>query len=679
MFMEFAWLIPLIPLLGFVVVGFFGNKLPEGGGYFAVGTAITAFVIAALVSYEYLTGDLYAVSAPYVVDMKWLAFGSYQLNFGIYIDSLTCVMMLFSSFISTLIFIYSIGYMHGEGKKKRRYYAEIALFLSGMLGLIVASNYLEMFIFWEIMGVCSYLLIGFWSFKHPEGDEASVKAASAAKKAFLVTRLGDVCFMTGLFVLLWTFGNLDFTTLFDASNLVSADSGMLLMGSLLLFGGVIGKSAQFPLQDWLPDAMAGPTTVSALIHAATMVKAGVYLVARSYPLFIQHPDVMLLVAIIGGVTAFIAASMAMNNMNLKRVLAYSTISQLGYMIMALGAGGYVAAIEGVHAGVIVGFTAGVFHMINHAFFKALLFMCAGSVIHSAGTEDMRKLGGLHGKMKVTSITMLIGSLSIAGFPLLSGFWSKDMILEAAMEPSILGLPAGSIFLFLFVLAAITAFMTAFYMFRMWFMTFIGPAGEATEHAHGESPKTMTVPLMILSVFAIGSGFLIFFGLGSIITFNIVHDASPAGFSYLFGGGGHSGMHILETIATNVWTYVTLALALFGIFLAYLMYCKRTIDPAKFNSDGKSWIYKFLTARYFFPQLYDQIALKLGYGVAKGVDYVDKNLVDGTVNGIANAVVGGSGTMRKMQTGYVRNYAAYIIVGVILLIAILYGLIVWGGA
>ena len=678
MFMEFAWLIPLIPLLGFVIVGFFGNKLPEGGGYLAVGTAMAAFVIAALTSYEYLTSDLYVVSAPYVADTQWLVFGSYELNFGIYIDSLTCVMMLFSSFISTMIFVYSIGYMHGEGKKKRRYYAEIALFLSGMLGLILASNYLEMFIFWEIMGVCSYLLIGFWSFKHPEGDEASVKAASAAKKAFLVTRLGDVCFMTGLFVLLWSFGNLDFTTLFDPAVILTKDSTMILIGSLLLFGGVIGKSAQFPLQDWLPDALAGPTTVSALIHAATMVKAGVYLVARSYPLFIQHADVMLLVAIIGGVTAFIAASMAMNNMNLKRVLAYSTISQLGYMIMALGAGGYIIAIEGVHGDVLacVGFTAGVFHMVNHAFFKALLFMCAGSVIHSAGTEDMRKLGGLHKKMKVTSITMLIGSLSIAGFPLLSGFWSKDLILEATMEPSILGMDAGTIFLFLFVLAAITAFMTAFYMFRMWFMTFAGPAGEATEHAHGESPRSMTIPLMILSVFAIGSGFLIFFGLADILTFNVIDRGS--GVEYIFGHCGHTGAHILESIVNNVWTYVTLALGLFGIFLAYLMYCRKVINPGRFNSDGESSIYKFLTARYFFPQLYNQIALKLGYGVAKGIEYVDRNLVDGTVDGIANAVVGGSGAMRKIQTGNVRNYAAYVIIGVVILIALLVVLVRSGG-
>jgi NADH-quinone oxidoreductase subunit L len=671
MFMEYAWLIPFLPLIAFVVVGFFGKKLPEGGGYLAIGSAIAALVLSLLVAYEFLTGT----GEPFQSStIEWLAFGRYTLNFGIYIDSLTIVMMLFASFISTLIFVYSIGYMHGEGQKKRRYYAEISLFLAGMLGLVMASNYLEMFIFWEIMGVCSYLLIGFWSFRHPEGDEASAKAASAAKKAFLVTRLGDVCFMSGLFVLLFSFGNLDFTTMFDQAAVDAANTVMphaTTIGALLLFGGVIGKSAQFPLQDWLPDAMAGPTTVSALIHAATMVKAGVYLVARSYPLFIQSAEVMLVVALIGGLTAFIAATMAMNNMNLKRVLAYSTVSQLGFMIMALGAGGYLLAIEGEAHGV-VGYTAGVFHMMNHAFFKALLFMCAGSVIHAAGTEDMRQLGGLSNKMKITSLTMLIGSLSIAGFPLMSGFWSKDMIFEAVLESSHIG-AAGSAFAFLFVLALVTAFMTAFYMFRMWFMTFRGKTGPASEHCHGESPRSMTIPLIILSAFAIGSGFLIFFGLNNIITFSVYHG------DFLFGGHGHTAMEILMAVVTNPWTYVTIALALLAIFLAYKMYDERSIDPGKFNANGESPVYKFLTARYMFPQLYDQISWKLGYGVAKGVDYIDRELVDGTVNGMANALVSGSESLRKVQTGNVRNYAAYVILGVLALAAVLFFLVYYGGA
>ncbi|MDR2866049.1 MAG: NADH-quinone oxidoreductase subunit L [Methanomassiliicoccaceae archaeon] len=669
-FMEYAWLIPLFPVIAFVVVGFFGNKFKEGGGAIAIGSAVIAFALSALVAYEFFTGSGDAFAPE---PFKWLAFGKYELNFGIYIDSLTCIMMLFASFISLLIFIYSIGYMHGEGKRKRRYYAEIALFLAGMLGLVLSSNYFEMFIFWEIMGVCSYLLIGFWAFRHPEGDEASVKAASAAKKAFLVTRLGDVCFMAGLFVLLWAFTSLDFTVLFDPANMATVDTGVIMLGALLLFGGVIGKSAQFPLQDWLPDAMAGPTTVSALIHAATMVKAGVYLVARSYPLFIQSAEVMLVVALIGGITAFIAATMALNNMNLKRVLAYSTISQLGYMILALGAGGYIIATEMAHGDVeaTVGYTAGVFHMMNHAFFKALLFMCAGSVIHAVGTEDMRRMGGLSKKMRITSLTMLIGCLSIAGFPFLSGFWSKDMILEAVMEPSSLGLE-GQIFMLLFVLALITAFMTAFYMFRLWFLTFKGKPRDASIHCHGESPKSMTMPLMILSVFAVGSGFLIFLGLNDIITFSVISG------DFVVGGHGHTPGHILDAILTNVWTYVSLAVALIGILLAYLIYARGSLDPSRLTASGKSRLYRFLAARYFFPQLYDQISWKLGYSVAKGVDYVDKNMIDGTVNGLANSVVGSSGSLRKMQTGNVRDYLMYMAVGLISAVIVLYVLVTTGG-
>jgi len=668
-FMEYAWLIPFIPLIAFVVVGFFGSRFKNGGGLFAVSSALVAFALSALVSYEFLTGT----GEPYTASTEWLSIAGYTLNFGIYIDGLTCVMMLFSSFISMLIFVYSIGYMSGEGKKKRRYYAEISLFLGGMLGLILSSNYLEMFIFWEIMGVCSYLLIGFWSYKHPDGDEASDKAAAAAKKAFLVTRLGDVCFMAGLFALLYAFTSLDFEVLFNQSAIdaVIADGNgvLILLGSLLLFGGVIGKSAQFPLQDWLPDAMAGPTTVSALIHAATMVKAGVYLVARSYPLLMQNPEAMLAIAAVGCVTAFIAATMALNQTDIKRILAYSTVSQLGYMIMALGAGGYIIATElaagTVHTESVTGYTAGVFHMMNHAFFKALLFLCAGSVIHAVGTADMRRMGGLSKKMRITSFTMLIGCLSIAGFPLMSGFWSKDLVLEATMEPG------GMIFLGLFVLAMITAFMTAFYMFRLWFTVFKGPQGEASEHAH-EAPKTMTVPLMILSVFAVMSGFLIFLGLADIITFNVI------GGEYIVGGHGHSAMYILEHIIYNKWTYVSIALGLLGIMVAWLMYSRRSVDPARFSNGGRSRIYRFLARRYYFPELYDQIALKMGYGVAKGVDYIDKNVIDGTVNGLANAVVGGSDSMRKLQSGHVRDYASFMVIGLITVFIVLYILVYTGG-
>ena len=626
MFIEYTWLVPLIPMLCFLIIGLAGRKTPQKGGYIAIAGALISFIIAALISYEYITGDQYP--NPVTQSIEWFNIGDITINLGFYVDGLTCMMMLFSSFISTLIFVYSIGYMGDQGPRRTRYYAEVSLFLTGMLGLIVSSNFLEMFIFWEVMGLCSYLLIGFWSFRHHEGDAASANAASAAKKAFLVTRMGDVCLMAGLFILLGEFHSLDYTTLFDAANIEAVDSNMLTLAMLLVFGGVIGKSAQFPLHDWLPDAMAGPTTVSS-----------------------------------GGVTAIFAASMALNNMNIKKVLAFSTVSQLGYMILALGAGGYLIALgmqngseELIVAGV-AGYTAGCFHMMNHAFFKALLFMCSGSVIHATGTEDMRQMGGLYKHMKITSITMLLGSLSIAGFPFFSGFWSKDLVLEIAME-------AGHQeiwFTVLWVLAVITAFMTAFYMFRMWFMTFMGEEGHATQHCHGESPKTMTVPLMILSVFAVASGFLILFGLDSVVSFNV----TDAGF--VVGGAEAGGMmHYFEHLFTNPYTYLTIVLALVGIGIAYLMYAKKTVDPGKFNKNGNSWFYKVLANRWYFPEFYNQVSWKLGYGVARGVNFVDRQVIDGTVNGLSGAVVGSGDAMSKMQTGHVQDYASVVLIGVAVL-------------
>ena len=647
MLIEYTWLVPLIPMLCFLIIGLFGRKTPEKGGYIAIAGALIAFIISAIISYEYLTGDVYP--NPVTEQIAWFSIGDIEIHLGYYVDGLTCMMMLFSSFISTLIFIYSIGYMGDQGARKTRYYAEVSLFLTGMLGLIVSSNFLELFIFWEVMGLCSYLLIGFWSFRHADGDAASANAASAAKKAFLVTRMGDVCLMAGLFILLGEFHSLDYTNMFDPAAIASVDSNNLTLAMLLVFGGVIGKSAQFPLHDWLPDAMAGPTTVSSLIHAATMVKAGVYLVARAYPLFIQDANVMLFVGLIGGFTAFFAATMALNNMNIKRVLAYSTISQLGYMILGLGD---ILITAGA-----AGFIAGCFHMMNHAFFKALLFMCSGSVIHAVGTEDMREMGGLGKHMKITSITMLLGSLSIAGFPLFSGFWSKDLVIEIAMEA---GHDGTVWFTVLWILAIITAFMTAFYMFRMWFMTFMGEEGHASQHCHGESPKTMTTPLVILSVFAVLSGFLLMFGLDAMISF----DVAATGFQV---GGGHAeGFEYFTELFTNPYTYLTIVLALVGIGIAYVMYVKKTVDPGKFNKDGNSWLYKALTKRWWFPDLYNQISWKLGYGVAKGVNYVDRQVIDGTVNGLSAAVVGGGDVMSKVQTGNVHDYASVVLLGVAVL-------------
>jgi len=649
MIAEFTWLIPFIPMMCFLMIGIFGKKTPEKGGYIAIAGALLSFLIALAISIEYLGSDEFANGVAIESSIRWFEIGDYTLNLGYYVDGLTCVMMLFSSFISTLIFIYSIGYMHDQGERKNRYYAEVSLFLTGMLGLIVSSNFLELFIFWEVMGLCSYLLIGFWSFRHDNGDEASANAASAAKKAFLVTRMGDVCLMGGLFIFLNLFHSLDYSAMFESAEAVAAaNPGLFTLALCLMFGGVIGKSAQFPLHDWLPDAMAGPTTVSSLIHAATMVKAGVYLVARGFPLYVQDQNVMLFVAIIGGVTAFIAATMALNNMNIKKVLAYSTISQLGYMILSLGAGGYLWALGYEELGAL-GFFAGCFHMMNHAFFKALLFMGSGSVIHGCGTEDMRLMGGLFKKMKITATTMLFGCLAIAGIPIFSGFWSKDLVIDTAMNAFNNGADGAAIwFLILWLLAVITAFMTAFYMFRMWFMTFMGEPRENAQHCHGESPKTMTTPLIILAGFALVSGLFMFFGLTDMLAFE---------------GEAIDGVEHGIELFTNPFTYMTIILAILGIGIAYLMYVKKTMDPGKFNKNGESWLYTALTKRWWFPDLYNQISWKLGYGVAKGVNYIDRQIVDGTVNGLSSAVVGGGDVMSKVQTGHVQDYSSVVLFGV----------------
>ncbi|MEI6795695.1 MAG: NADH-quinone oxidoreductase subunit L, partial [Methanomassiliicoccales archaeon] len=589
---EYAWLIPVFPLAAFFIIGFLGKKMKDKGATIAVVGVAVAMMMSLLVAYQALAvpsqlgGLPYHAGLPegmnpyyYLSESLWVNLGGgYQVDFGIYIDSITALMLIVVSFVACLVVIYSVGYMHAEGERRRRYFTEITLFVGVMLGLVLASNFLQLFVFWELVGVCSYLLIGFW-FEKPA-------AASAAKKAFLVTRIGDVMFMIGLMILFTSFGTLSFQSLFAASYepMTAAQTSMMAWGVFFMFGGAVGKSAQFPLHDWLPDAMEGPTTVSALIHAATMVKAGVYLVARMFPMLINAPNVLLLIAIIGAVTAFMAATMALNNPNIKRVLAYSTISQLGYMFLALGAGGYMFAM-GLKAEGSAGFSAGMFQLMNHAFFKALLFLSAGAVIHFVHTEDIKKMGGLSKKMKITSLVMLIGALSIAGIPPLSGFWSKDEVLASVYNAG----EVNAIFTVLWVLAIATAFMTAFYMFRMWFKVFKGPEGEATknaghheahgdshgnhdhgDHSHGkahkerEAPLVMLVPLIILAVLAACSGLCVFIGggFGSAIYFE---EAEPFNFGAVF---------------SSVLTYISIIVAVLGIVLAYFTFYKQKVSAEK---------------------------------------------------------------------------------------------------
>jgi proton-translocating NADH-quinone oxidoreductase chain L len=648
---ELAWLIPILPMISFVVVGFLGNKIfrrMENGGYIVIATTAAACFLSLMVAYEILSGGY--PEEVFKQSMLWLSVPGFTFNVGIYIDSLTALMLIVVSFVSTLVVIYSVGYMHEEGDKRRRYYAIISLFIGVMLGLVLASNYLQMFIFWELVGLCSYLLIGFW-YQKPS-------AASAAKKAFLVTRIGDIMFMLGLFILFVGFqGNLDFDYIFNNMDAFVGGNELLTLGTFFIFGGAIGKSAQFPLHDWLPDAMEGPTTVSALIHAATMVKAGVYLVARSYPVMVETPDTMLIVAIIGGITALMAATMALNNHNIKRVLAYSTISQLGYMFLALGTGGYLFAMT---QNANYGYTAGLFHLMNHAFFKALLFLSAGAVIHAVHTEDMRLMGGLSKKLKITSMVMLFGCLSIAGFPLLSGFFSKDEILAVVYE----GGAENPLFYILYIMGILTAFMTAFYMFRLWYMTFKGEPRDhhAYEHAH-EAPWVMLGPLVILGFLALASGLIaIFLGFENIIVPPIegfeLETILPID-------------TIVETF-THWLTYVSIAAGLGGIYVAYLFYGKRSINPDIFTATpARRKVYDLLLARYGFTAGYDWIGLKVVYGVSKVVDWFDRKAIEGIVNGIATVSFRLGNFARKGQTGFVQSYAALIVVGVSVIVILLF--------
>src|SRR5438034_6935428 len=498
-----------------------------------------------------LQGALGGSFTEIVTGYVWLpSIGGAEIRISILIDNLSSLMLVLVSFLCLLIFVYSLAYMH-EDEGKARYYAEVSLFATGMLGTVSADNFLQLLIFWEIMGLCSYLLIGFWYHK-PE-------AAAAAKKAFLVTRVGDVLFLVAVLIIWNEFHSLRFDVIAPQVGLLNPQ--LLTLIPLLLFGGAVGKSAQFPLHTWLPDAMEGPTTVSALIHAATMVKAGVYLTARSFIFLVPlAPGVeppftaILVIAGIGGFTALFAATMAVVNTDIKRVLAFSTISQLAYMFLGLGAGAYVMATQASRGEEVnsAGYSAALYHLFNHAFFKALLFLSAGSVIHAVNTNDMREMGGLSKAMPTTSKVMLLGSLALAGIVPFSGFFSKGEILSVTFD-------AGADhpgFYLLFAFGIVTAFLTAFYAFRLWFMTFHGEY-RGHEHPH-ESPRVMTTPLMILAGFALVSGLLAYpmQGFGNLVFFG----RPEAGFPLVGIPWSH---YLLEGTALGV--------AVLGIALAWSIY------------------------------------------------------------------------------------------------------------
>jgi NADH-quinone oxidoreductase subunit L len=714
---EYSWIIIVAPLISFVLCFLMGRHQWEGGALMAIAAVGVSSVLSLLLFIHILIqGAIGGAVEIEVALFNWI--GTPQagrvVTIGLLLDNLGALMLLLVSFLSLLIVIYSVGYMHLEPSGKQRYYGEVSLFIAGMLGTVSANNFLQLLIFWEIMGLCSYLLIGFWFYK-PE-------AAAAAKKAFLVTRVGDVMFLAGilaLFIIYGSFNILEIRHATEASGTFPAflaDRGLpLFLGfwiPILIFGGAVGKSAQFPLHGWLPDAMEGPTTVSALIHAATMVKGGVYLVARSLPLFTGSTDAALVVAAIGGFTALFAATHALAQNDIKRVLAYSTISQLGYMFLGLGAAGYalaLAAAQGTHdPHAQEGYSASLFHLMNHAFFKALLFLGAGSVIHAVHTNDMRLMGGLRKAMPITSLTMLLGALSIAGIPPLSGFWSKDAVLESTF----LLVEANPVFLGLWVMGIATAFLTAFYMFRLWYMTFHGsprwaavpeeareqhkltegavvhesppersPAALAPE-VHGgphESPPVMTSVLGVLALFAVGSGLLIF-PLGGFTNLIFFEEAERVGAVEIL-------IRLFARFPAVTLTATSLLVALAGIGLATLVYARGRPIAAVDRPTGVS-VRRVLERRYYFDDFYNGIGTHVVYGFARANDWFDRNVVDGLVNGIATAtlalargfdfldrrVVDGainslslgvtrSGwKLRTRQTGVVQNYVAIIVLG-----------------
>ncbi len=678
---EYAWLIILLPLISFLICILFGKWMWHGGAAVTVVSIGGSFVIALYLLYEVITAGAFGggFHPVEVAGFEWVP----EIRIGLLVDNLSALMLVLVSFLSMLIAIYSIGYMaHEDGKP--RYYAEISLFVAGMLGTVSADNFLQLLIFWEIMGLCSYLLIGFW-YRKPE-------AASAAKKAFLVTRIGDVLFLIGIIVIWNTFHTLRFGEITEAMGGLWS-SGVLtpqLMTviPLLLFGGAMGKSAQFPLHVWLPDAMEGPTTVSALIHAATMVKAGVYLTARSFiflaPESIPAPtDAILFIAVIGGFTAFFAATMALAQYDIKRVLAYSTISQLGYMFLGLGVGAFLLS-EGKGPG---GYSAALYHLTNHAFFKALLFLSAGSVIHAVHTNDMRQMGGLRKPLRVTSTVMLFGALALAGIVPFSGFWSKDEILSLTFESG----AGNSLFYLLYALGLLTAFMTAFYTFRLWFMTFRGEY-RGHEHPH-ESPRVMTVPLMILAGFALISG-MMFLGNGSFS--NLIFFREPESFSL---------DHVLARTfspaeLTGMLAMVSLLVAVAGVFLAWAVYDRRRIPAEKFTATpSRAFVHKMLSNRYWMDNAYNAVAYKGYYAMAKGWDWFDRNIIDGTVNvvakggilaskvsdwfdrraidGTVNAISGravrSSSVLRRTETGKVQTYGSVVVLGIVFVILVIFTL------
>ena len=648
---PYLWLIPVLPLAGAAINGIFGRGLPKKAiTATALGFCGAVFLLALKIAFGFSASE-----APYSFELApWIRAGSFQADFSFYLDQLSLVMLLVVTGVGFLIHIYSVGYM-ADDDGYYRFMSYLNLFMFFMLTLVLAKNYLLMFIGWEGVGLASYLLIGFWFTRD--------SAAAAGKKAFIVNRIGDFGFLIALFLMIQHFGSLDFSRVFAAVQPLQpeiAGTGLLTSIGLLLMVGAAGKSAQIPLYVWLPDAMEGPTPVSALIHAATMVTAGVYMVARSHVIFERAPGALTVVAVIGTLTALFAATIGIAQTDIKKVLAYSTVSQLGYMFMACG---------------VAAFSSGIFHLMTHAFFKGLLFLAAGSVIHGVGGEqDMRKMGGLRTFMPWTFATMGIATLAIAGIPPLAGFWSKDEILGRAYNANPL----------YWLIGIITAFITSFYMFRLMYMTFGGdyrgaPVGESNghdDHAHGhghgwphESPWVMLGPLVVLAILSVIGGFV---GIGSGFEHFLAPVFQTAPGAELAGEpSGEAANKGLEYLLMGVSATVAFA----GWFFAYLLYSRRPELPARIAT-SLGGLYRAVVNKYYVDEFYASLFVKPLVEGSTAILWkgMDQGVIDATVNNAADSARHVSDNVRRMQSGNLRSYAGWVAAGGAVVIAYM----VWMG-
>ena len=703
---RYAYIIPFLPLLSFFINIAVGKRLPRKGDWLCLGTIAVALAMSIGIFYEVFRA--YDPNFRYHIAFPWITVGNRALlNTGILIDNVTAVMLLVVTIVSTLVHLFSIGYMHGDPRYSR-FFAYLSIFSFSMLGLVLAESFLFIYIFWELVGLSSYLLIGFWFEKKSASD--------AGKKAFIVNRVGDFGFLIGILIIYATCGVLGYDQVFLAIGEGKLSGTLLTLAGIGVFCGAIGKSAQFPLHVWLPDAMEGPTPVSALFHAATMVAAGVYLVGRVYPMF--TPDAFLFIACFGLITLFLTASIALAQNDIKKVLAYSTCSQLGYMIMGLGVGGY---------------TAGLAHLTTHAAFKACLFLGSGSVIHAVHSQDIQEMGGLRKKMPITFVTFLIATLAISGVPGFSGFYSKDMILAAALEFGMKS--ANPLHMIFFIGALFTAGLTAFYMFRLVILTFFGAPKDhhKYDHAH-ESPASMWVPLVVLAGLSFSFWYSGWFGtlvqkpksvanLAGISApakaatmehaavmapapqeeavsapAGAPHAEDPAashGTSAPAGHGTDAGhdAHIAHTAHTYAM-YSSVAVGTLGIFLAFLVYSFGWINPDRVANAVKP-LYKFLQNKWYFDELYEATIINGSKALSRGLAWFDMHVVDGlvnltaqigvfvsflvgkfddyvvdgAVNGLASATTGSGSLLGRLQTGKLYHYVFVLAGGALIIFLI----------